>query len=72
MTTVINSAIARKYMLLLVLILNVTLLKAMGSDDPGLPGGDPDLPLDGGVAALLLAGAAYGWRKINQQKGIKP
>lgn len=72
MRTVINKAIARKYMLLLVLILDITLLKAMASDDPGLPGGDPDVPVDGGVAALLLAGAAYGWRKINQQKGTRP
>ncbi|WP_316811246.1 PID-CTERM protein-sorting domain-containing protein [Pedobacter heparinus] len=61
-----------KYTLLLVLMLHVTCLWAMGTDDPGLPGDDPDLPIDGGVAALLLAGAAYGLRKINQQKETKP
>jgi len=32
--------------------------------DPGMPGGDPDVPVDGGVGLLLLAGAAYGVKKI--------
>lgn len=49
-----------------------TTLSARQTDDPGLPGDDPDLPIDGGIVALLLAGAAYGLRKINQQKDIKP
>ncbi|RZK81884.1 MAG: hypothetical protein EOO92_03750 [Pedobacter sp.] len=37
-------------------------------DDPGLPGGDPDVPIDGGVALLLLAGTAYGIKKIRDTK----
>ena len=32
--------------------------------DPGMPGGDPDVPIDGGIGLLLLAGAAYGVKKI--------
>ncbi|WP_285060035.1 PID-CTERM protein-sorting domain-containing protein [Pedobacter ginsengisoli] len=32
--------------------------------DPGMPGGDPDVPIDGGTSLLLLAGAAYGVKKI--------
>ncbi|MBB5438709.1 hypothetical protein HDC92_002390 [Pedobacter sp. AK017] len=60
-----------KYPLVLILILLWTSLWAMQADDPGLPGDDPDLPVDGGVAALLLAGAAYGLRKINQQKNTR-
>jgi hypothetical protein len=61
-----------KYTLLFFLMLQSSLLLAMRTDDPGLPGDDPDLPIDGGVTALLIAGAAYGLRKINQQKRIKP
>ncbi len=34
------------------------------SEDPGLPGGDPDVPIDGGTAVLLAAGAVYGFRKL--------
>lgn len=32
--------------------------------DPGMPGGDPDVPIDGGISLLLLAGSAYGIKKI--------
>jgi len=60
-----------KYPLMLILMVIWTSLCAIQNDDPGLPGDDPDLPVDGGVAALLLAGAAYGLRKINQQKNTK-
>ena len=37
--------------------------------DPG-DGGDPDagVPIDGGISLLLVAGAAYGARKIYKQK----
>jgi hypothetical protein len=38
------------------------------ADDPGLPGGDPDVPLDGGTGFMLLAGALYGIRKL---RGLK-
>ncbi|WP_256003708.1 MULTISPECIES: PID-CTERM protein-sorting domain-containing protein [Pedobacter] len=37
-------------------------------EDPGLPGGDPDVPLDGGTGFLLLAGALYGAKKLKQPK----
>ncbi len=37
-------------------------------DDPGLPGNDPDVPLDGGISLLLAAGAVYGIKKIRQLK----
>ena len=38
--------------------------KPLRADDPGFPGGDPDVPIDGGVLVLLIAGAYYGIRKI--------
>lgn len=37
-------------------------------NDPGLPGDDPDVPIDGGVSLLLAAGAVYGLKKIRQLK----
>jgi hypothetical protein len=38
------------------------------ADDPGLPGGDPDVPLDGGMIILLIAGAVYGVKKFRGTK----
>lgn len=36
--------------------------------DPGFPGEDPDVPIDGGVSLLLIAGAVYGVRKIRKMQ----
>ncbi|WEK18836.1 MAG: hypothetical protein P0Y49_18840 [Candidatus Pedobacter colombiensis] len=55
-----------RYVLLFVLILSCLFTKGMPINDPGLPGGDPDVPVDGGVAVLLVAGVVYGIRKINR------
>ena len=37
-------------------------------DDPGIPGGDPDVPIDNGVVLLLIVGTAYGLKKIRNAK----
>ena len=55
-----------KYLAFVFLILNSIITMAIEAGDPGLPGDDPDLPVDGGIALLLIAGAAYGVSKINQ------
>ncbi|MNK31198.1 hypothetical protein D3C87_496250 [compost metagenome] len=55
-----------KYVLLFIFMLSFSLAMGIRTDDPGLPGGDPDVPVDGGVAALLVAGVVYGIRKIRQ------
>lgn len=55
-----------KYVLLFTLMLTFGIVWRVQADDPGLPGGDPDVPVDGGVAALLVAGVVYGIRKIRQ------
>jgi hypothetical protein len=57
-----------RYLLLLTLMLSFALARATQTDDPGLPGTDPDVPVDGGVAALLVAGVVYGIRKIKRVK----
>ena len=31
---------------------------------PGDPGDDPDIPIDGGISLLIAAGALYGSKKI--------
>ncbi len=43
-----------------------TIVRLQG--DPGLPGGDPDLPdtpLDGGVYLLVALALIYGYRKLS-------
>ena len=54
--------------ILLMLLLELYEGQVMAQGDPGLPGGDPDVPLDGGLLLLLSAGAAYGWQKIRSMK----
>lgn len=38
----------------------------MAQGNPGLPGEDPDVPIDGGIGLLLFAGAAYGIKKVRE------
>jgi hypothetical protein len=39
---------------------------------PSLPGGGSvhDVPIDGGLSALLIAGVGYGARKLRRRRGI--
>ncbi|WP_214229007.1 PID-CTERM protein-sorting domain-containing protein [Pedobacter sp. B4-66] len=59
-------ALKKQTLIILLILLNSTAM-AQG-DDPGLPGNDPDVPLDGGISLLLAAGAVYGIKKIRQLK----
>jgi hypothetical protein len=54
-----------RLLLLMLLLLNAGISRA---DDPGLPGGDPDVPIDGGILVLLAAGIYYGVKKIQNRK----
>lgn len=54
-----------RLLFLITLIFNASVSKA---DDPGLPGGDPDVPIDGGTLILLAAGVYYGVKKIRNKK----
>lgn len=39
------------------------------AQDPGPdPGGDPDAPIDGGIALLAAAGVAYGVKTLRKKK----
>ena len=55
----------QKYFMMLLFILFMNDVSAAGDF-----GGDPDLdgPVDGGISFLMLAGAAYGARKLYQYK----
>ncbi len=38
------------------------------AQQPPDPGGDPDVPVDGGLSILLAAGIGYGVKKIRDQR----
>lgn len=38
------------------------------AQQPPDPGGDPDVPVDGGLSLLLAAGIGYGVKKIRDQR----
>jgi hypothetical protein len=53
-----------RYLFLVLLISSFNVSKA---DDPGLPGGDPDVPIDGGILVLVAAGIYYGVKRIRDK-----
>ncbi|WP_316817841.1 PID-CTERM protein-sorting domain-containing protein [Pedobacter nyackensis] len=54
-----------KYLFISIFMFGNLLAIGQQIDDPGFPGGDPDVPVDGGLVVLLGAAAVYGLRKIN-------
>lgn len=52
----------------LLLLLLVFAIMPVRADDPGLPGGDPDLPIDGGMYVLMFIALIYGWRSIRRMR----
>ncbi|PTT00686.1 hypothetical protein DBR11_09415 [Pedobacter sp. HMWF019] len=60
---------------LFLIIYLVSVVHSAIAEDPGLPGGDPDVPIDGGTLMFLAAGLAYGARSLkkrNEQKKEGP
>lgn len=53
----------RRITLTIAFFLIITSVSAR-QNDPGLPGEDPDVPIDGGIGLLLAAGVVYGIKKI--------
>lgn len=58
----------KKLMLIFVLLFSGQLGKA---EDPGLPGGDPDVPIDDGLYLFLAAGMLYGIRYMVKEKELR-
>ena len=59
--------IFRKVLFILIGLLIATYVYAQ----PGDPGGDPDVPIDGGIGLLIAAGALYGSKKIYEARNKK-
>ncbi|MGN6567149.1 MAG: PID-CTERM protein-sorting domain-containing protein [Flavipsychrobacter sp.] len=59
-------ALVTTLLIVCVLLCLPSLLHAQGM--PGDPGGDPDVPIDGGLSLLLAAGAGYGAKKVNDRR----
>ena len=53
---------------ILILLIFLSVTASAQSNDPGLPGDDPDVPVDGGVGFLVAAGIAFGVKKIRETK----
>lgn len=59
-------ALVTTLLIVCVMLCLPSLLHAQGM--PGDPGGDPDVPIDGGLSLLLAAGAGYGAKKVNDRR----
>jgi hypothetical protein len=54
---------------ILVLALSIPVLVHAGAgDNPDGPGGDPGVPVDGGLSLLLAAGVGYGVKKVRDSR----
>ena len=47
------------------------LMTTIAFGQPGDPGGNPDVPIDGGIGLLIAAGALYGSKKIYEARKKK-
>ncbi len=63
-----NTATYLPILLLVAVLFLPSLLHAQAPPDPG---GDPDVPIDGGLSILLAAGIGYGVKKIHDQRKNK-
>lgn len=54
-------------LLIVLLISNFTIAQDGPGDDPDIP----TIPLDGGLSILLVAGAAYGGKKVHEYRKRK-
>ncbi len=52
-----------------ILLILICMFPSWGfSQGPGDPGGNPDVPIDGGLSLLLAAGVGYGAKKYRDHK----
>ncbi|NGP90208.1 PID-CTERM protein-sorting domain-containing protein [Fodinibius halophilus] len=53
-----------KSTILIVFFIVILLFAGSALAQPGLPGDPPQTPIDGGIIWMLLAGGAYGYKKL--------
>ncbi len=53
---------------ILILLIFLSVIATAQSNGPGLPGDDPDVPIDGGIGFLIAAGIVFGVKKIRETK----
>jgi hypothetical protein len=56
----------RKVTLLIIMLISIHTAMAQDPGDPSAD--DPAAPLDGGISLLMVAGAAYGARRLKRNK----
>ncbi len=57
-----------KVMILSILLLLLPTVMLLAQIQPPDPGGDPGVPLDGGLSILLAAGIGYGAKKVHEAR----
>lgn len=60
-----------KKLVLLFVSMFVAIATAQAQMDPQLPNNSTEIPIDGGVLGLLVAGAIYGAKKVYDHKKKK-
>ncbi len=59
--------IKRFYICRTAILLMTIIVPAVVNAQPN-PGGDPDVPIDGGLSLLLAAGVGYGAKKVHDAR----
>ena len=69
-TNKIISAINQSQLIkILFLLLVFITIHSIGAYAQTSPGGDPDVPIDGGISVLLAAGVGYGIKELRKKRG---
>ena len=55
----------------MILTISMVFLTNLSFAQPGDPGDDPDVPIDGGVSLLVAAGAGYGIKRYRDSRKEK-
>lgn len=56
---------------LIILVIMLAIPVLVLAQEPPDPGGDPDVPIDGGLSLLIAGGVAYGAKKVRDARKKK-
>jgi hypothetical protein len=57
----------KKVIVLCIIFIAIAVTEIMAQ--PGLPSAPSQAPIDGGLGLLAVAGGAYAWKKLKENKG---